>query len=120
LSYRRFATELVAPLATGALAEPLGSGGVLRVLSELASPAREVVVVADGATELATTAQRWQAEGGLSVVVDSAGATRFAQAGFSLFEGRTDGSTPVAYVCEGGVCHVPVTSATELREQLAR
>ena len=119
-SYRRFATELVEPLATGALAEPLGSGGVLRVLSELASPAREVVVVADGATELAATAQRWQAEGGLSVVVDSAGARRFAQAGFSLFEGRTDGSTPVAYVCEGGVCHMPITSATELREQLAR
>lgn len=119
-SYRDFAQGLIEPLAEVALSQPLRSGGVLRVLSELASPAREVVVVADGATELSGTALRWQGEGGLVVVVNSESAARFAAAGFSLLEGRMDGSLPIAYVCEGGVCSVPTTSAWELREQLAR
>lgn len=118
-SYREAARGWVLPLVSRAILQPLGSGGILRVLSELASPAREVVVVADGATELSGTAQRWQVEGGISVVVSSEGARRFAQAGFSLFEGREDGSTPRAYVCEGGVCRMPITRAAELREHLA-
>jgi uncharacterized protein YyaL (SSP411 family) len=41
-------------------------------------------------------------------------------AGFSLFDGRVNAETPVAYVCEGGVCHLPVTSASDLATRLAR
>jgi uncharacterized protein len=119
-SYRDFAIAQISPHVAHAMLTPLGSGGVLRVLSELASPSREVVVVADSNTELAGIAKRWQGSGGVSIVVDSRAAKEFVAAGFSLFEGRTNGETPLAYVCEGGVCRLPVTTASQLQEQLAR
>jgi uncharacterized protein YyaL (SSP411 family) len=117
--YRDFARHQVAPYLPYAMLAPLGYGGVLRVLSELASPPRQAIVVADGATELAGTVQRWRREGMLSVSVSSEQASAFLAAGFTLFEGRLDGSTPIAYVCEAGVCRMPVVSASELRHQLA-
>ncbi len=52
-------------------------------------------------------------------VVTSAQAQEFLAHGFSLFEGRTDGSVPVAYVCEGGVCRMPITTIEALEAQLA-
>jgi uncharacterized protein YyaL (SSP411 family) len=118
--YREFAQAMVAPHASDAIANPLGYGGILRVLSELASPRREVIVIAEGASELVGTMKRWRSEGAISVVLNSEQAAAFAAAGFSLFEGRVDGSTPTAYVCEAGVCRLPVTTATELRELLGQ
>ncbi len=117
--YREFATAQVAPHIADALLYPLGHGGILRVLSELASPSREVIVVADGASELVGTIKRWRSEGALALVLNSEQARAFAAAGFGLLQGREDGSTPTAYVCEGGVCRLPVTSGSELRELLA-
>jgi uncharacterized protein YyaL (SSP411 family) len=118
--YREFAQAMVAPHAADAMANPLGYGGILRVLSELACPRREVIVIAEGASELVGTMKRWRSEGAISVVLNSEQAAAFAAAGFSLFEGRVDGSTPTAYVCEAGVCRLPVTTAAELRELLGQ
>jgi len=118
--YREFAITQVAPHITDAMLQPLGHGGILRVLSELASPQQEIIVVADGASELVGTIKRWRREGALALVLNSEQARAFAAAGFSLLEGRVDGSTPTAYVCEAGVCRLPVTSASELRALLAR
>jgi uncharacterized protein YyaL (SSP411 family) len=118
--YREWAWSLVQPFVTHALAAPLAFGGVLRVLSELAEPSRELVVVADAASDLSATALAWQAEGAITVVVSSEQANAFVAAGVGLFDGRTDGVVPTAYLCEGGVCKLPVTTAEELRAKLAQ
>jgi uncharacterized protein YyaL (SSP411 family) len=119
VAYREFASGQVMPHVADAMLQPLGHGGILRVLSELASAQREVIVVADGASELVGTIKRWRLEGALALVLNSEQARAFVAAGFGLLEGRVDGSTPIAYVCEAGVCRLPVTSASELRELLA-
>jgi uncharacterized protein len=103
-----------------ALANPLGYGGILRVLSEWASPRREVIVVADEPSELATTIATTRLEGWVSLVLSSAQATEFSEAGFDLLTGRTDGSTPIAYVCEAGVCRLPVTTVSALEALLTQ
>ena len=117
--YREWAWSLVSPYVTHALASPMALSGVLRVVSELSEPSRELVVVANDPHELVEVAHTWAAEGAISVVVNSRQAQAFVDAGFSLFDGRVNAETPVAYVCEGGVCHLPVTSASDLATRLA-
>lgn len=118
-SYRDWARELVAPFVAQAMAMPRGSGGVLRVLSELARPARDIVVVADQSNDLVVRAQGLWHSAAVVAVVSSSQAREFVSEGFSLFEGRTDGSVPVAYLCEGGVCRMPITTIEELEVHLA-
>ena len=118
-SYREWAVELVSPFIAHAMAMPLGSGGVLRVLSELARPARDIVVVADHVNDLVLRAQGLWHSAAVVAVVSGAQAQEFVAQGFSLFEGRTDGSEPVAYLCEGGVCRMPITTIEQLEVHLA-
>ena len=119
-SYREWAVQLVSPFVAHAMAMPLGSGGVLRVLSELARPARDIVVVADHVNDLVLRAQGLWHSAAVVAVVSGAKAQEFVAQGFSLFEGRTDGSVPVAYLCEGGVCRMPITTIEQLEAHLAR
>jgi uncharacterized protein YyaL (SSP411 family) len=119
-SYREWVVQLVSPFVTHAMAMPLGSGGVLRVLSELARPARDIVVVADHVNDLVLRAQGLWHSAAVVAVVSGAKAQEFVAQGFSLFEGRTDGSVPVAYLCEGGVCRMPITTIEQLEAHLAR
>jgi uncharacterized protein len=118
--YRDWARKLIAPHIAQALAHPQSFGGVLQVLSELAAKPRELVVVANEPHELQDLALAWRSEGSVCVVVSSDQATAFVEAGFSLFEGRSDVSRPTAFVCEGGVCQMPVTTGKELALALAR
>jgi uncharacterized protein YyaL (SSP411 family) len=118
-SYREWAVDLVSPFVAHAMAMPLGSGGVLRVLSELARPARDIVVVADHVNDLVLRAQGLWHSAAVVAVVSGAKAQEFVAQGFSLFEGRTDGSVPVAYLCEGGVCRMPITTIEQLEVHLA-
>jgi uncharacterized protein YyaL (SSP411 family) len=118
-SYREWAVGLVSPFIAHAMAMPLGSGGVLRVVSELARPARDIVVVADHVNDLVLRAQGLWHSAAVVAVVSGAKAQEFVAQGFSLFEGRTDGSVPVAYLCEGGVCRMPITTIEQLEVHLA-
>lgn len=117
--YRVWAEGLVSPLMAHAMAMPLGSGGILRVLSELARPARDIVVVADQANNLVERATGLWHSAAVVAVVTSAEAKEFVAHGFSLCEGRTDGSVPVVYLCDGGVCRMPITTIEQLEDYLA-
>ena len=101
----------VGPLA---LARPISFGSALGVLSRLAAPRRQLVVVGENRdSSLAKDARNWS--GGVSVVVTPAQSRAFAEAGFELFAGRgaIEGK-PTAYLCEDFVCQLPVTGSHEL------
>jgi len=122
---REHAARALAPVTALALGRPISFGSALGVLSDLAAPVRQLVVVADrvgaevGASELVRLARAWR--GGLAIVVTPAQAAAFAAAGFALFEARRlVDSSPTAYLCEHFVCRLPVTDAGELERLLAR
>jgi uncharacterized protein len=107
------------PIAPLALTRPISFGSALGVLSALAGPHRQLVVVTkDRDTELARLAVGWP--GGVVAVVTPEQSRAFAAAGFELFESRDaiDGG-PTAYLCEDFVCRLPVTTAAELSALLA-
>jgi uncharacterized protein YyaL (SSP411 family) len=120
------AMELVAPLA---LPRPMSFGAALGVMSLLAAPERQLVVVAAGRdalgrreqdpdADLATIARAWR--GGTVAVVTPEQAAAFAADGFALFEARTlQNGLSTAYLCENFVCRLPVTDATALRAALS-
>ena len=104
--YRAAAEAAVARVSAAAVAQPASYGSALGVLSALAGPVRQLVVVGDA---LGPIARRWR--GGLSSVVSTGQSEAFARAGFELYEGR---SVEAAYLCENFVCHLPVTTEDEL------
>ncbi len=108
--YRSAAESAVARVAEAAARQPASYGSALSVLSALAEPVRQLVVVGD---QLGGIARRWR--GGLSTVVTIEQAKAFAAAGFELYEGR---ATEAAYLCESFVCHLPVTTEQELLKLL--
>jgi len=71
----------MAPLAPLAVAQPLGFGGALAVMSALASPVTQLVVVTDDPdAALADTARGWFQTGGVSVAVSASGAAEWSEA----------------------------------------
>jgi hypothetical protein len=113
-SLRDAAEATMRPLAPIALPRPVSFGATLGVMSLLASPRRQLVVMTDDAdAEAAHIARTWV--GGMSVVVSPAQAAQWAAAGFELFEARglVDGK-PTAYLCDNFVCQLPVTDAAAL------
>ncbi len=96
--------------------QPLGFGSALAVMSVLASPPTQLVVVAhDPDSELSATARRWFVPGGLAITVSAAGAIEWSAAGFELFEDRVlQNGAPTAYLCSDFVCQLPVTDAANL------
>jgi uncharacterized protein len=96
--------------------QPLGFGAALSVMSALASPATQLVVVSDDPdAELVSVSRTWFEPGGLAVVVPETGAVEWTAAGFDLFESRTlQGGRPTAYLCSDFVCRLPVTDASTL------
>jgi uncharacterized protein YyaL (SSP411 family) len=108
-SYRAAARAAMARVAEAAQRHPVSLGAALTVMARLAAPVKHLVVVGSG--ELAKFARP---RGGIVVTPDQSRA--FAEAGFELFEGRTD---EAAYVCEDFVCRLPVTTVEELRALLS-
>jgi uncharacterized protein YyaL (SSP411 family) len=107
------AMELLAPLA---VPRPVSFGGALAVMSALAAPVTQLVVVTDDPdSATASVARGWFRSGAVSTVVTRAQAEAFAAAGFELFEGR---DREAAYLCESFVCRLPLTDAEELERAL--
>jgi len=119
--YRDAATRAMERVSGSASTRPVSLGAALEVMLALAAPVRQLVVVDDtGLSELASIARRWSRAGGVSAVVTSEQATRLAELGFELFEGRAAmGGKATAYVCEGFVCRLPVTEPAVLESLLA-
>jgi uncharacterized protein len=118
-SHRRLAEEAIAPALANALEQPSAFGAALAIASRLASPVRQLVVVADDPGEpLSDLARSIGPEP--TAVVTGAQASGFAASGFELFVGRQarDGRA-TAYFCEHFVCALPVTDEGALGELLA-
>jgi uncharacterized protein YyaL (SSP411 family) len=97
-------------VAAAAAQQPISLGAALSVITALAEPVRQVVVVGES-----PLARHWYRCGGVSTVVSSEQAAAFAARGFELYEGRASGpGTATAYVCEEFVCRLPVTTEREL------
>lgn len=109
--HREQAFALCAPLVERALQHPLAYGALLRLAAVLAGPSRQVVVVADSGGALADAARAVDAD--VVAVVTPAQARAFADAGFSLFEGK-DAAEGVAYDCRDFVCRLPTTDPSTL------
>jgi uncharacterized protein YyaL (SSP411 family) len=112
------AQNILGPHVSQALMTPLGAGGVWEALSTLAREEREIIVVSDQPTELTAVAGGYRAPGTLIVSVTGDQAQQLVKVGVEILRGRTDGSTPTAYVCHRGVCQLPVRSVEALRAQL--
>ncbi len=119
-AHRRIAEEAAAPALANALDQPSAFGAALAVASRLASPVRQLVVVADDPEEeLSGVARSTGPEP--TAVVSSAQAAAFAASGFELFAGRSArNGVAAAYLCEHFVCALPVTDAAALAQLLAR
>ncbi|WP_309128979.1 DUF255 domain-containing protein [Microbacterium sp.] len=103
--HRSRAETLVSDVTARAAQHPLAHGSLLRVAAGLARPPRQVVAVVkrhDG--PLALAARRVDAD--VVAVLSPERAQAFADAGFSLFEGK-GASSDLAYDCRDFVCRLP-------------
>jgi uncharacterized protein YyaL (SSP411 family) len=112
------AQNILGPHVSQALMTPLGAGGVLEALATLAREEREIIVVSDQPTEMTDVVLRYRAPGTVILSVTGDQAQQLVEVGVEILRGRTEGSTPTAYVCHRGVCQLPVHTAEDLRAQL--
>jgi uncharacterized protein YyaL (SSP411 family) len=118
---RDAATRAMAGIADQASERPISFGGTLGVLSLLAEPAQQLVIVTnDPMSELVRAASGAVAaqpalQPTVTSIVTRGQAEAFAKAGFELYEARglRDGK-PTAYLCEDFVCQLPVTEPGDL------
>ncbi|MGV8912723.1 MAG: thioredoxin domain-containing protein [Rhodoglobus sp.] len=102
--------------------QPISFGTALTLMSELAAPLRQLVVVTadEAGGELTSLARKLHRAGGIGVAVSQAQADAFAASGFELFAARTaaDGKA-TAYLCEEFVCRLPLTDVAALTALLS-
>lgn len=110
--YRAAAERLVESVASQGLQHPFAYGALLTAAAGLIDPPRQLVVVTDDAHgALARAAAGVDAD--LIAVVTGPQAQAFADAGFELFEGRSE-RTGVAYDCLSFVCRLPISDPEAL------
>lgn len=112
--FRALSERIVVVHAERALAQPLAHGALLRVAAALATPPRQLVVVADDPEDpVAAAARGIRAD--VVVIVTPRQASGFAAEGFELFAGKAsiDGRA-TAYDCQGFACRLPVTDPSLL------
>ncbi|MCS6556338.1 thioredoxin domain-containing protein [Curtobacterium flaccumfaciens] len=113
------AARLVADRARTGTERPLGHADALGVALALQRPSREIVVVTSGTDDpMRAVAHRGRRPGTVVATTTPEQARDWAEAGFSLFEGR-DVLDPAAYVCHDRVCELPSRSADALSRQIA-
>ena len=89
--------------------DPLGFGALLQVAHATQSAVSHAVVVADGPDPFAEDA-RHRADG-FAIAVTSSQSAAFAEAGFSLFDGKVAiGGRATRYACTDFVCKLPEVS----------
>ncbi|MDT0158734.1 DUF255 domain-containing protein [Microbacterium sp. ARD32] len=111
-SHRTRAEQLVAGVAGRALQHPIAYGALLRTAAGLALPPRQIVAVV-GARDGALADAAREADADVVAVVSPAQAKAFADAGFTLFEGK-DAAEGVAYDCRDFVCRLPTSDPRAL------
>lgn len=117
--FRAAAQRASAPLLSMTVARPRAHGAMLGVLTALAHPARQLVVVGDRAGALAEMARSADLPFGMIALVSEEAARELAEAGFDLFADRTArGEEASAYLCADFVCRLPVSRAQELSGML--
>ncbi|MCS6569712.1 DUF255 domain-containing protein [Curtobacterium flaccumfaciens pv. flaccumfaciens] len=113
------AARLIADRARTGTERPLGHADALGVALALQRPSREIVVVtSDTDDPMRAVAHRARRPGTVVATTTPEQARDWAEAGFSLFEGR-DVLDPAAYVCHDRVCELPSRSADVLSRQIA-
>lgn len=113
--YRAAAATGVERVVGRALAQPFAYGSVLRAAASLVDAPRQLVVITDDRSgALAAAARRVDAD--VIAIVTPAQAAAFAEAGFELFEGKSDAVGQV-FDCRAFVCRLPVTDPDELIRQ---
>jgi uncharacterized protein YyaL (SSP411 family) len=113
------AARLIADRARTGTERPLGHADALGVALALQRPSREIVVVTSGTDDpMRAVAHRVRRPGTVVATTTPEQARDWAEAGFSVFEGR-DVLDPAAYVCHDRVCELPSRSADALAQQIA-
>lgn len=113
--YLDAATAAMRTVAHQALERPISFGASLALMTRLAQPVRQLVVVGARDGILAEAARSNGLGGAVAAVVTVQQGAGFAAAGFELFEGRvTRDGADTAYLCRDFVCRLPVTDASEL------
>ena len=113
--YERYATKVLALIASQARRYPQGFGRALAAMEFAIAPVKEIVLVNDTKVDLAN--EVWSQYLPSKVVVNLN--EDLKRDDLPLLEGRTSiNGGPTAYVCESFVCSRPVTTAEELSEEL--
>lgn len=113
------AARLIADRARTGTERPLGHADALGVALALQRPSREIVVVTSGTDDpMRAVAHRVRRPGTVVATTTPEQARDWAEAGFSLFEGR-DVLDTAAYVCHDRMCELPSRSADALAQQIA-
>ncbi|MES2172018.1 MAG: DUF255 domain-containing protein [Actinomycetota bacterium] len=102
LRYRDAAEAALAPIAAFAMERPMSFGAALAVMSDLARPVTQLVVIGP----VPDAARRRLA--GVVAAVSVEQARDWADAGFELFEGR---DREAVYACADFVCRLPVPAS---------
>lgn len=115
--YRAAAESAMAAVSAAAVGPPISHGAALSVLSALAEPVRQLVVVSDVPSPTVEIARH--RVGGLSIALSTEAAAEFAANGFELLAGRTTRpGIATAYLCEDFTCLLPITDPATLAAAL--
>ena len=120
-SYEELASEAVRPALEPMRSQPRGFGTALTVVETLLSPPREVVIVgrpgAEDTLALLDALRTHDLSYAAEVLSEGPDDPLVRKVPFLRGRGVVDGRA-TAYVCEGGACRLPVTTAAGLAEQL--
>ncbi|MCU1513707.1 MAG: hypothetical protein JWO10_797, partial [Microbacteriaceae bacterium] len=110
--YREAAVRAMQVVADLAAARPTAFGASLALMTDLAEPVVQLVVVSGQRSGAAASVARSRLRAGVvCTVVTPAQVAEFIAAGFELFAGR---EVEAAYLCRDFVCRLPITDAAEL------